>query len=98
MKLMISGVIFSAATVRSPSFSRSSSSTTMIMRPSRNASMASAMGANGDFRRGGLLGTMTPTSRRARRREILHRAQHVLAENIALDIDGVADLQLAQVG
>ena len=36
MKLMTSGVTFSAATVRSPSFSRSSSSTTMIMRPSRN--------------------------------------------------------------
>ena len=34
MKLMASGVIFSAAMVRSPSFSRSSSSTRMTMRPS----------------------------------------------------------------
>src|SRR3954468_12839364 len=48
MKLITSGVTFSAAIVRSPSFSRSSSSTTMIMRPSRMASMAFSIGANGD--------------------------------------------------
>ena len=47
MKLMASGVTFSAAIVRSPSFSRSSSSTTMIIRPARMASMASSMVANG---------------------------------------------------
>src|SRR5271169_83147 len=35
MKLMASGVTFSAARVMSPSFSRSSSSTTTIMRPAR---------------------------------------------------------------
>ena len=39
MKLIASGVTFDAAIVRSPSFSRSSSSTTMIMRPARMASM-----------------------------------------------------------
>ena len=36
MKLIASGVTFSAAIVRSPSFSRSSSSTTMIIWPARN--------------------------------------------------------------
>ena len=40
MKLIASGVTFSAAIVRSPSFSRSSSSTTMIIWPSRMASIA----------------------------------------------------------
>jgi hypothetical protein len=50
MKLIAAGVIFSAAMVRSPSFSRSSSSTTMIMRPSRTASIASSIGANTERR------------------------------------------------
>src|SRR5580704_6287109 len=40
MKLMASGVTFSAARVMSPSFSRSSSSTTTIMRPARISSIA----------------------------------------------------------
>src|SRR6058998_3520526 len=42
MKLMASGVIFSAAMARSPSFSRSSSSTRTIMRPWRISSTASS--------------------------------------------------------
>src|SRR6476619_616662 len=46
MKLMASGVTNWAATVRSPSFSRSSSSTTTSMRPARISSIASAMVAN----------------------------------------------------
>src|SRR5829696_8458715 len=41
MKLMASGVTMSADMVRSPSFSRSSSSTTMTMRPARICSRAS---------------------------------------------------------
>jgi hypothetical protein len=50
MKLMAFGVTLSAARVRSPSFSRSSSSQTMMISPARNASMASSMRANGpDF-------------------------------------------------
>ena len=48
MKLIASGVTFSAAIVRSPSFSRSSSSTTMIILPARMASTASSMRANGE--------------------------------------------------
>jgi len=43
MKLMASGVVFSAAMTRSPSFSRSSSSTMMTIRPCRMSSMASSM-------------------------------------------------------
>ncbi len=43
MKLMISGVTCWAAMVRSPSFSRSSSSTRMIIRPLRISSMASSV-------------------------------------------------------
>src|ERR1041385_3678684 len=43
MKLMLSGVTFSAATMRSPSFSRSSSSTMMTIRPSWTSAMASSI-------------------------------------------------------
>src|ERR1035438_1797999 len=46
MKLMASGVIFSAAMVRSPSFSRSSSSMTTIMRPARISSSAVSTSQN----------------------------------------------------
>jgi ABC-type Fe2+-enterobactin transport system substrate-binding protein len=42
MKLMISGVTFSAAQMKSPSFSRSSSSTTITTRPCRIASTAAS--------------------------------------------------------
>src|SRR5689334_3055754 len=47
MKLISSGVVFSAASVRSPSFSRSSSSTTTSIRPARKSSSASGMGEKG---------------------------------------------------
>ena len=47
MKLIASGVTFSAAMVRSPSFSRSSSSTTMTILPARIAAMASSIRAKG---------------------------------------------------
>jgi hypothetical protein len=40
MKLMISGVTSCAAQMRSPSFSRSSSSATMIIRPALISAMA----------------------------------------------------------
>jgi hypothetical protein len=48
MKLMASGVTFSAAMMKSPSFSRSASSTTITMRPSRISSSASSIGENTD--------------------------------------------------
>ena len=86
MKLMISGVTFSAATVRSPSFSRSSSSTTMIMRPSRKASTASSIGANGDrVLPGFFCHAFDPVA------HDFHRAQHVLAEHVALEVHQVVD-------
>ena len=47
MKLIASGVANCAAIVRSPSFSRSGSSTTTTMRPSRMSSIASSIVANG---------------------------------------------------
>src|SRR5262249_34277184 len=49
MKLIVAGVTFSAAIVRSPSFSRSASSTTITMRPARMSSTASSIRANGPF-------------------------------------------------
>ena len=47
MKLMASGVTISAAMVRSPSFSRSSSSTKMTILPARMSSMACCTRASG---------------------------------------------------
>ena len=47
MKLIASGVANCAAIVRSPSFSRSGSSTTTTIRPSRMSSIASSIVANG---------------------------------------------------
>src|SRR5689334_6615130 len=47
MKAMPSGVIFSAAMIRSPSFSRSASSTTTTNSPRAMAATASSIGANG---------------------------------------------------
>src|SRR6185503_20793138 len=61
MKATASGVMLSAAIVRSPSFSRSSSSTTMIMRPFAISSTASSIvvnGGTGDTLRG--CGVMRP--------------------------------------
>ena len=45
MKLIASGVTNWAAIVRSPSFSRSSSSQTTTIRPARISSIASSIGA-----------------------------------------------------
>src|SRR6267142_2688814 len=45
MKLIASGVTFSAASVRSPSFSRSSSSTTITKRPRAISRIASSIAA-----------------------------------------------------
>src|SRR5918995_4423677 len=49
MKFMFSGVTSSAAMVRSPSFSRSSSSQTMTIFPALTSSMISSIGLNGIF-------------------------------------------------
>src|SRR5690606_5612489 len=54
MKLMSAGRTSSAAMIRSPSFSRSSSSTMTTMRPARSSSSSSGMGAKGMGLRPGL--------------------------------------------
>src|SRR5688500_1390050 len=74
MKLIASGVIFSAAIVRSPSFSRSSSSTTITMRPARTASIACSMGAKGPL---GLA-------------SLMERLDDILPNYVAFDVDAVA--------
>jgi hypothetical protein len=47
MKLIISGVMHSAAQAKSPSFSRDSSSTMITMRPARMSAAASSIEAKG---------------------------------------------------
>src|SRR5690348_2529230 len=49
MKLIVSGVTFSAAQTRSPSFSRSSSSMIIIIRPSRISAAAASIEENAIF-------------------------------------------------
>jgi hypothetical protein len=56
MKLMASGVTWSAASTRSPSFSRSSSSTRMTMRPARISATMSSTGEMGAGVRGVFMG------------------------------------------
>src|SRR5258708_28798436 len=100
MKLMISGVTFSAAIVRSPSFSRSSSSTTTTIFPSRMSSIASGMLVNG---------IMGPQARSARSAGALParplaaaaRGQepfHVLRDHVHLQVHGVTDPRVPEVG
>src|SRR3954465_15112961 len=59
MKLMASGVTRSAASVRSPSFSRSSSSTTTTIRPARISSRAPGTSVNGASRMRSVWGMST---------------------------------------
>src|SRR5579875_2037113 len=63
MKLMASGVTNSAARVRSPSFSRSSSSTTTTMRPARMSASAPGTSVNGGSKLRGLCGIISFHSR-----------------------------------
>src|SRR5713101_4240519 len=101
MKFTASGVIFSAAIVRSPSFSRSSSSTTITIRPARIAATASSMEANGPGRlraplaismRGFMFGM--PVERQPGQ---LRRAHDVLADDVAFEVHAVAKLGAPEV-
>src|SRR5579859_7674375 len=77
MKLMASGVTNWAASVRSPSFSRSSSSTRMIILPARMSLMAPAM-------RSVSFGSMA----RTRGSEFGgHQARHVARHEVHLQVD-----------
>jgi hypothetical protein len=59
MNAIASGVTNCAAIVRSPSFSRSASSTTTTNRPERMSSIASSIVANGDDVSGVVRSTVT---------------------------------------
>src|SRR4029453_16381510 len=80
MKLIASGVTFSAAIVRSPSFSRSSSSTTTTIFPTRMSSTASGMLLKGD--------TLSGPPRRQERLDILR-------DHVSLDVHAIADAGVA---
>src|SRR5262245_15397514 len=83
MKLMASAVTRSAAMVRSPSFSRSSSSTTITIRPARICSMAWATVRWGS--------DDTADT-------ILDEAGDVLGDQVNLDVDTISGAALAEVG
>src|SRR5215211_512712 len=98
MKLMASGVMRCAAMVRSPSFSRSSSSTTMIISPVRMALIASSMGAKGDLRRGRLMAMgLLRAARTGRAGGELDRAGDVFAEDVTFQVDELAGPGAVQV-
>ena len=88
MKLMSSAVTSSAAMVRSPSFSRSSSSQTMTILPRLMSSMISSIGLNGIS-----YAPLEESLCHARLQEPLH----VLANNVGLQVYPAALDQSAQV-
>src|SRR2546425_39439 len=102
MNATSSGRASSAAIVRSPSFSRSSSSTTMTIFPLRMSSMASATDANGPagattLGRFGLARTgLLTESSLERRSRFLDETLHVLGHHVGLDVDEVAWGECAQ--
>ena len=94
MKLMASGVTRSAAMVRSPSFSRSSSSTTMTILPSRICSSACSTEMWGGH-------PVQPHGARppaSLRQAIVQQAGDVFRQQVGLQVDRVARVQAAQVG
>src|SRR4051812_3274756 len=78
MKLMLSGVTCWAARTRSPSFSRSASSTRMTMRPRRSSSSAFSTRS------------MCSSTSSAPSGPELQQARHVFAEDVGLDVDAPA--------
>src|SRR5436305_8621753 len=80
MKAIHSGVTFSAAMARSPSFSRSSSSTMMTGRPALNSSIASGMVASG----------MVPRLFNTRKRTCAYQALDVAGDDVDLQVDPAA--------
>src|SRR5437867_10235540 len=121
MKLIASGVTLSAAMVRSPSFSRSSSSSTMTIRPLLNAAIASSIRAKGvDRFRAPLAISIcraitnpesripNPESRFLvcdftwlngiqRQPGKLRGAHDVLADDVAFQVDAIADLGTSKI-
>src|ERR687893_420616 len=91
MKFMSSAVTSSAAIVRSPSFSRSSSSQTMTILPALMSSSISSIGLNGISRSPLGAGNFSVLPR-------LHEPLDVLPYYIGLQVDVGPDAELAQVG
>src|SRR5438067_546527 len=90
MKLMVSGVAICAGMTRSPSFSRSSSSTRMNMRPLRASSMISSIGE---------MTSMKLMARSSCGGEVLAEgAGDVAREEVDLEIDPVARAKRAEAG
>src|SRR5215208_3037804 len=87
MKFMSSGVTSSAAMVRSPSFSRSSSSQTITIFPALISSMISSIGLNGIF------DAPLQNSWPARPKEPLHIFRH----DVCLQVDPVTHTKLLQI-
>src|SRR5919199_853702 len=90
MKLMSSAVTSSAAMVRSPSFSRSSSSHTMTILPCLMSSTISSMGLNGIF--------STPLEgRNSLCQARLEQPLDVLAYDVGLEVYPAARSELPKV-
>src|SRR5271166_6336712 len=88
MKLIASGVANCAASVRSPSFSRSSSSQTTTILPSRISSIACSIVANGVVEEGLLMRSPSDSA---------HQPLDVLGEDVDLDVHDRALADLAEV-
>src|SRR5439155_8225569 len=105
MKATASGVTVSAAIVRSPSFSRSSSSTTMTIRPRRISSTASSIvvnGGSGDTTRGSGVTRRrfwVAISLKSRSAAIAFGdALHVFGDDVDLDVHRISWPQRAERG
>src|SRR5882724_1520253 len=104
MKLTASGVANWAARVRSPSFSRSSSSQTTTMRPRRISSIASSTLANGGA--APVFCVVVPSaflvsaivSRPFLVFQWCHQALHVLPYQVGLDVELASRHRVAEVG
>src|SRR5215207_8671646 len=97
MKVISSGVTSDAAQIRSPSFSRSSSSATMTSLPAAKSAIACSTVENGmgvDAR--DAVVAHVPRSPRGRVRG--DELSDVLPDHVRLDVDAVADAQRAQRG
>src|SRR5215213_5896313 len=96
MKLIISGVASSAAQTRSPSFSRSSSSATMMILPLRRSSIACSMVPNTV-----IVGPKNVNGEHLYRllfTPLLQKSLDVLADRIRLEVNPIPHPPLAQGG
>src|SRR5215212_6109017 len=96
MKLISSGVTSDAAQIRSPSFSRSSSSATMTSLPAAKSTIACSTVENGmAVREIGVSSGENGSSRGGIRR---HELTDVLPDHVRLDVNAVAGAERAERG